>query len=106
MHPLIARILRKRGIEDFRQLQPEEKADIERWQTTFDETEPTVENVVKFCEREISKIETQMALVDNSSQKNDRLVLLHSVYRNMYGLLTKPQPEREELERYLQDLVQ
>lgn len=104
MHPILERLLRKRGLE-VETLQGDEKATYDEWESKLT-SQVTVETVKGFCKHQIALVEKQMGNLDNTAQKNERLVLLHVVYRNILNALEAPQTERETLEKYLTSLIE
>lgn len=114
MHPLLAKLLQKRNVKSIDELSsepmpdgsPTDRQTFEQWQRILSEKEEiTVEKVREFCERQIHNIQGQMKNLDNSPQKNERLILLLNVYTTMRDVLQSSQAERENLERYLQALI-
>lgn len=103
MHPLIEKYIKSRGIED--DLTAEEKALVDKWQAILVNKEISIEDIHTFCEAQLALIESQFGSMENSSQKNDRLVLLHSVYKRLLGLLTSKQKEREQLEAHITTML-
>lgn len=106
MHFSLKRLLKKRGIDDVTKLQPEEKADFDRWQKILSEGEITLDKIGEFCRAQKTITEKQMRNLDNSYEKNAKLVLLHSVYSAILEAITAPQAERESLEKYLNALLE
>ncbi|MAD98703.1 MAG: hypothetical protein CMB99_15375 [Flavobacteriaceae bacterium] len=107
MHPLIAKLLEKRGIEDLSQLDLEsgEKATFQQWEQILSEGKITVDKIAEFCGRQLKVIEKQWRELDNDKVKNERLVIQHTVYSSILEAIEAPQAERESLERRLQKLV-
>lgn len=105
MHPLLNRLLEKRGIKGVEELMPEEKADFDRYQKVLSEGEMTLEKLTSFIETQIKLLEAKLRDLDNSSQKNDRLICTLNVYKVLSQSITAPLAEREALERYLNSLL-
>ena len=105
MHNLLSKLLTKRKVKH-EELSAEEKQDFDRWEKILSSGEITVKKIEDFCKNQIVSIGNQMRSVDNSTQKNERLVTLYSVYSAILGLLSGPETEKEALERYLNDLLQ
>lgn len=102
---LISKLFEKRGITDERELSNEERLTIKRWRSVFEDSEVTVEKIKEFCDAQLSIIEGQFANLDNTFEKNDRLILAHTIYKKISRLISAPQAEREQLEKYLQQLI-
>lgn len=102
---ILDRLLEKRGIKNTDELSQEEKQDFERWQKILSDGEVTLEKVLTFCDNQISLIEGQWKNLDNSTQKNERLIVAHTIYRAIKNVITSPQAEREVLEKYLQQVI-
>lgn len=114
MHYLISKLLDKRGIKDVKDLtsdpmpdgSPSERATIEQWDRVLSAKESvTVDDIKQFCKSQVSKIESQWKDLDNKTVKNERLVLLHTVYKAILEVIDAPQTQRETLERYLKSLL-
>lgn len=99
---LLSRLLKKRGIKDTSELSPEERADFERWKGILSGGEITVEKILDFCNTQKSLIETQWENKDNSKEKNERLIVAHTIYSKLVKLITAPQAEKASLEKFLE----
>jgi hypothetical protein len=64
-----------------------------------------VDSLLKFCQNQIALIQVQFKNLDNSKEKNDRLVLQFNVYSTLMQAITTPTFEREALEKYLTSLL-
>lgn len=102
---ILSRILDKRGIKSADELSPDEKADFQRWKGILSGGEVTLDKVVEFCNTQKSLIETAWENKDNSTQKNDRLIIAHTIYSKIGKVITSPQSEKESLEKYLESLL-
>lgn len=105
MHPLLDRLLKKRGIEDVTKLEEEEKANFDDWAKILSEGEVTLKTVLEFCQGQVNTIEEKFKETDKSDKENTRLTLLHSVYKTLINVISGPQVERENLEKYLNSLL-
>ena len=105
MNSLLTKILNKRGIKDTTQLIAEEKETYKEWDRVLSEEPVTVDRIKQFCEAQIGKIEAQWENIDNTSLKNERLIIVHTVYSALSKLITSPQVERMRLEEYLNKLL-
>lgn len=104
MHILLERLLGRRGIKE-EELDDIERANFDKWQKVLSNDQISVERMREFFEVQKQSIEAQFGNIENSSQKNDRLVLLHSVYSRMIRATVADKAERESLERYLDQLI-
>lgn len=102
---ILDKVLEKKGIKDVTKLSKEEAEDFDRWERILSEGEMTLDKVAEFCDSQVTIIERQWANLDNSNAKNERLILLHTVYSKIKGVITSPQAEKEQLEKYLQQLL-
>lgn len=105
MHYLLEKLFNKRGIKDTSALNNSEKGTYDRWQRILSEGEITVDKIRDFCKAQISLIESKWRDLDNLPQKNERYIIMHTVYKTLIDAIDKPQKERENLEKYLQQLV-
>ena len=104
MHQLIERIMGKRGIT-LDTLTTEEKKTFDGWQATLTAKKVTAPQIAEFCDRQKSAIETQWTNLENNTQKNERLILLHTIYSKISSLIQSDKNERESLEKYLTTLI-
>ena len=105
MHLLLSNLLKKRGIK-VEELSKEEKdwfKEKERILGLPDEV--TTKDFEKFCQSQIGVIEDQWKNLDNLSVKNERLIIIHTVYKTILKALTGSKTERQMLEDYLEDLI-
>lgn len=106
MHLLLSKLLQKRGIENKEQLTKEEKEWFEEKDKILSlADEITVKDFEVFCKNQLNLIEDQWKNLDNSTVKNERLILLHNVYSSILKAVNAPKLERQVLEEYLQQLV-
>ncbi len=105
MHFLLEKLLKKRKISDSSLLSKEEADTFDRWNSILGQGGITVDKIKEFCKTQVELIETQWDNMDNSIQKNERFILLHSVYRNLLKVIDSPATERESLEKYLTNLL-
>lgn len=101
---ILTKYLDKLGVTT-KDLSPEEKKDFDRWHAILSEGEITTDKILQFCKTQKGYIEAQMANMDNSTQKNERLVILNTVYTKFINLIEAPEVEREALEKYLNGLI-
>lgn len=100
----VTKLLERRGLKH-EDLSAEEKATMEQWRKTLSGGSITAKDVAVFCRIQLANIERQFKDLDATPTKQNRLVLLHSVYTSLMGLINNPQAEKEALEKYLDTLV-
>ena len=105
MQNILLRLLEKRNIKETKELSTEEKETFDKWEVILSEGEISVEKILKFCQGQIKLIETQWKNLDNNTDKNERLILLHTVYSTLVNLIQAPQTEKDNLEKYLTELL-
>ena|SRR3990167_1786557 len=105
MHPLIARLFEKKGINDVRELSPDDQVEFHGWQKVFTQEDVSLEQVKKFCRSQLDAIEGHWSNLDNSNQKNERLIIQHTVYKTLLNLISAPSESKANLERYLQEMI-
>lgn len=103
MDTRIQQLLEKRGIKDINELTPEEKKDLDRWQSVLSEGQMSVEKIVEFCKNQIASIKLEMKKVDTTADKIQRLVCHFNVYDTLLNAIQGQKSERDQLERWLQD---
>lgn len=104
MHTLLQRLLQKRNV-DPKELSLEEKQDFDRWESKLQGKDMNVGTIADYCKAQLVKIEAQWDNLDNTNKKNERLILLHTVYGKIARMITSHDKEREELEKYLDNLI-
>lgn len=102
MHKLLADWLLKLKV-DMASMDAEEKATFDRYNAILTDEELTPESIANFCDIQRGEIEKIWSNVDNSSQKNDRLITYHTVYGKISKMIRAKRLEREALERDLQN---
>ena len=103
---ILEKLLKKRGIESLEQLREDEKEVFDRWNKTLSEGEMSLEKIVAFCEGQIRLIEEKWKDLNSPKEKNERLIIYHTVYRSIRDIIIKPISEREALEKYLNTLLE
>jgi hypothetical protein len=104
MHTLLQRLIEKRGV-GVKELQGEEKKTFDTWNAILTGESVTVEKIGDFCKRQLGAIEEKWDNLDNTALKNERLTIQHVLYSKILRLLTAEKREREQLEKYLTDLI-
>ena len=105
MHPLIEKLLEKRKIKDISELAGDEKETFDKWEQILSQGEITVDKIKTFCQTQAGIIEDQLRNLDNSTQKNERLIIYFTIYKTIINLIGSPVAERESLEKYLLQLI-
>lgn len=105
MNNIISKLFNKRGIKDSSELSEEEKGQFEQWQAILAKESLTVSDIIEFCEGQVANIEAQFKDLDNSSEKQNKLVIQHNVYKTLINIIKSPSAEKESLERYLTDML-
>ncbi len=105
MISILSKLLKKRGIQNVEELSSEEREKFDSWQKILSSGEITVDKIKEFCYNEIKRIESQWKDLNNSHEKNQRLIIMHTVYKQLSILIDSPKTERESLEKYLQSLI-
>lgn len=103
MHTLLYNLLGKRNLQ-VKDLDPQEKQQFERWNSVLEE-EVTVEKVEEFCRIQIERIEAQWENLDSSKLKNERLIIMHTVYGKILRMLKAKKAERRSVEEELVRLL-
>jgi len=110
MHPLLEKYLNKRGI-DITTLKSDydpnfdEKSTFESWEATLTGADINEDTMRKFCHSQLDMIDGMWDELDNSNQKNERLVLLRIVYRKLLNLIDTSKKERERVEAEITALL-
>lgn len=102
---ILSRLLEKKGIKSTEELTLEERVDFDNWKKILSKEDINLSDVEEFCASNIRNIEAKFKDLDNSKEKLERLVLLHSVYSSLRNLINSPRAEREQLEQYLTQLL-
>ena len=97
--------MEKNKIKEEKEFSVEEKETFDKWDKILSEGEISVEKIKEFCSNQLKIIETQWKNLDNDIKKNERLILLHTVYSILVNLIESPQTEKENLEKYLTELL-
>jgi len=102
---ILTKYLDKLGVGSPKDLSADEKQQFDSWNKVLSEGPITVEKIVDFCKAQKGFAETKLSDLDNSTQKNERLIILNNVYGKIIGLVERPQVEKESLEKYLNSLI-
>lgn len=102
---LLKKWLINAGIEDITKASEEEQATYFKYKKTLTEGELTVDKIKEFCQDEKIHIEKQWQNLENSTQKNERLIIIHTIYSRLLEVIEAPKKEKEIAEKYLQELI-
>lgn len=103
-HPLIEKLFKKRGIKSVEELQPDEKADFDRYQKILSTEEVEMPQLKDFLRTQKFLIEGKFEL-DNPPEKAKNLELQFIIYSKILNFLEGPKAERESLIKYLESQV-
>ena len=104
MFNILFTILKKKGIKDASELTPEERVDFDRWKKILTE-EVTVDTIKEFCKYQITIMESRFASGENTEKQDNFIKASLNIYLNLVKLIESPQIEKENLERYLNELI-
>lgn len=104
MHTLLQQLLQKRNVNP-KEMSPEEKQTFDVWESKLQGESMSLDKLQDFCRAQIGAIESQWENMDNSEKKNERLIILHTVYHKILKAITADERERVELEKYLTELI-
>ena len=102
---ILSKLLQKKGIKSVEELTQEERRDFDQWKRVLSKEDINTKDIEEFCSAQIKTIEAQFKDLSISKEKLERLVLLHSVYSSIKDLINSPRAERENLEKYLTQLL-
>ena len=113
MHPLIEKLLFRKGIADLKDLDdtpmpdgsPTEKQKFEEWNATLSKEELTVDDIKDFCRAQIAMIDGKWADLNTTNEKKAELIPYHTVYRLFLLAIDSPRSARENLEKQLNQLI-
>lgn len=102
---ILDKFLHKRGIKSVIELEPEERETFKHWEGVLSKGEVTVDSIKQFCENQLKAIELKWRDLDNVKEKNERLIILHTIYSTLLQVITAPAIEKENLEKYLEEQI-
>ena len=105
MHQLLAKILRKRGIESLDELTPEEKANFDEWRAVLSKEELTIADIKEFCKAQCEIIKQKWTDYNLDQAKKAELLPYFTVYSVMLKAIDSPKTAREALEKQLENLI-
>lgn len=105
MKAILNKILFKRGIKNFNELSDEEKGTFQKWDRILSEGEVTVDSIKEFCQNQKAIIETGWKDLKSDPLLNERRIIAHVIYSTLLEIIDKPNAERENLEKHLNQLL-
>lgn len=100
---LLSKLLRKRGIEDPKDLSIEERSSYESYKRILTGDQVTVDTIKEFCQN-------QLRIVENNCDGKTPLTPIQQacihVYVHLLKTIEAPEAERESLEKYLTQLIE
>lgn len=103
MHPIISRLLRKRGINDVNELDSDEKKTFEAWQEVLQKEELSVEDIKNFCRMQVEIIETKWS--DYNSSNKSEMIPYHTIWTMLLKAIEGPKQAKVALEKNLEQLL-
>ena len=103
---LLKKLFAKRGITDTTTLSTEETATYDKWSKVLSDGEITVAKIKQFCDMQIGLIEGKFKDTTRTVAQTERLVIAHSIYKAIIDSIEKPARERENMEQYLNQLLE
>ncbi len=104
MNKILEDLLKKRGVK-LENLSKEEKETFDRWNSVLNEGDVTVEKIQSFCKHQVGMIENKWKDLDNKEIKNERLIVMHTVYKSILQMIKSKKGDRERLEGRLVSLL-
>ena len=105
-HDLIAKLMRKRGIDSVNDLDEVEKKTFDDWQKVLSKEELTLPDVKEFCASQITIIENKWSDYNLEDSKKQSLIPYHTVYKSILKAIDSPKEARQALEKNLMQLVE
>lgn len=113
MHPLLEKLMGKKGIKNFDDLNnsqmpdgsPSEKQTFENYNLILSKDELTTEDIRHFCQSQIDVVEAKWKDLNTSPEKKAELIAIHTIYKTLLSAIDSPRSARESLEKYLIDLT-
>lgn len=102
---ILQRLLSKRGITED-ELMGEERKQFNQWKRTLAEEEISVQTIKEFCQRMVGTIEGKWRGWDLNKQQKAELLPYYTVYKALLDVIDGPKVERENLEKYLNQLIE
>ncbi len=103
--PILSRLFAKRGIKDVNDLDPEERETYKRYEIVLSKRELTIADIRVFLQNQVNVIESKWSDFETPNAKKAELIPYHTVYRTILQALDAPEIERQNLERYLVEVL-
>lgn len=100
---ILAKLFQKRGIKDINDLSSEEKQTFENYERVLSKRELTIDDIKQFLSLQIGIIESKWR--DYEYKEKANLVAYHTIYKTLLEAIDAPEKEREQLEKYLIQLI-
>lgn len=99
---VLTKVLEKRGIDNIKELAPEERAVFDKWSLILRGESVTIDSLKEFCL-------SQIRIIEGKCDGVNPLTILQQasihVYVNLLKAIEAPEAERESLEKYLTQIV-
>ena len=105
MHSLLEKLLRKRGIKDYQDLDEPEKETFDNWNAQLSKEELNLEDVKEFCKTQVAVIEGKWSNLDTENTRKAELIPYHTVYKAILTAINSPRSARTQLEKQLIELT-
>ena len=105
MHGLLAKLLKKRGIDNLNDLDKEEKQTWDEWEKILSKEELTIEDIKQFCNSQLGVIKGKWSNLDTDTDKKKDLIPYFVVYSTLLQAIDSPRSVRESLEQQLNQLI-
>lgn len=106
MIKILQDLLKKRGIQDPKEMSPEERGVFDNWQRILSEDELTVDKIRQYLVSQIAVIEGKWQDLDKENSKKAELIPYFTVYKLLLNAIDSPKSTREALEQQLNNLIQ
>ena len=105
MQNILNKLMQKRKIEKMEDMSEDEKATFNKWNEILSTKEITIDNLQAFLEELKNKAIKDVAEEDNTIKKDAKCKASITICEALLGLITTPKVERENLEKYLNTLL-
>ncbi len=102
---ILNKLLAKRGIKSFNELDKEEKVQFEEWKRILSKDELTIEDVKEFCKTQIDIINNKWKDLEIPQEKKAEWITPYTIYKTLQQIIESPKKGREQLEQYLNELI-
>lgn len=102
---ILNKLLQKRGIKDAQELDKEEKQQFETWRKILSKDELSIGDIREFCKTQCDIIEAKWKDYEIPREKKSEWIAPHTIYKTLLQAIDSPKEGREQLEKYLNDLI-